>query len=226
MTVFTPLIGRFGNQAFQFCYAKRFCELNGHTLATPPWVGEKIFDIPEAVRTENPDMVLGEYRQAQKDLIYSRKWCKETLRLKPEVEEKFKNCPLHHDVAAHRRVGDYAGCGYPVVSEGSYYKLAFSLGYHPHDIDWVTEEEPYPHPEFTKELAFLPDFYRLMQATVLLRGNSSFSFWAAVLSSSDDIYAPVIEGLEGGREHDCTFVRGNWPRLANLDFTTDLHLSE
>ena len=38
------------------------------------------------------------------------------------------------------------------------------------------------------------------------------------------VYSPLIEGLEGGREHDVQFVPGNWTRFSNLHFTTDLYL--
>lgn len=222
MTVFTPLIGRFGNQLFQYAHARKFCELHGHTLATPPWVGEKIFDIPEASRAK-PDKVLGGYNQDQASLIYSRKWCLDTLRLRPEIESRLAAHIDTEPFLAHRRVGDYAALGYPVVSERSYMEACAKYGYGSNGVIWVTEETATHRPAFTGELAFLPDFYRMMKAKALFRGNSSFSYWASVLGEART-FSPCIKGKRGGVESDCEFVEGNHERFCELEFVTDLHL--
>ena len=50
---------------------------------------------------------------------------------------------------------------------------------------------------------------------------------AALLADpSQRVFAPVIDGLAGGVEHDCRFVPGNWPKFANLDACMDLHVKE
>lgn len=208
MTVFTPLIGRLGNKLFQYCYARAYAEKLGAKLVTPPWEGEELFDIPIS-NADSGDTVLTGYHQDQDSLIYTRSQVKEWLKFKKPI------VPIHA-ILCHRRVGDYAAAGYVVVSEKSYYDAMrkFYLYNFPHEF--VTEENSTQGP--------LEDFKRLASCSVLFRGNSSFSWWAATLGNGL-VYSPVIEGLKGGKEQDCEFVEGNWPRLANLAFTTDLHLA-
>lgn len=125
-------------------------------------------------------------------------------------------------VCAHRRVGDYVGYSFPYVSEFSYYAAAkkFDL---PSPVI-ITEENPTRVASLGGELAFLPDFYLLTKTPVLLRGNSSFSWWASVLNHGIT-YSPVIDGLGAG-EHNVDFVLGNHPRLSHHSFCTDLYLKE
>lgn len=60
-------------------------------------------------------------------------------------------------------------------------------------------------------LEFLPDFFVLMNADVLFRANSTFSFWAALLGDVVT-YSPVVEGKTGLRT-DIDFVYGNHPKM-------------
>jgi hypothetical protein len=223
MIAFTPLIGRFGNQLFQYAHTRAVCEQNGYTLATPEWVGERIFEIPEARRAHLPDLVFSGYNQDDASLVYSRRWILNTLRLRPEIQAKLDTFVPQGEIVAHLRRGDYADLQYPLVSLSSYYRAAANLGFEKLAI--VSEEAPLTHPDFTGDLSFLPDFYRLLKAKVLFRANSSFSWWAGTLSEAQ-VYAPVIDGKPGGVESDCDFVAGNWPKLANLPVCTDLHLKE
>lgn len=220
--LFTPLIGRFGNQLFQWCHVRRRAELEGATFCCPPWVGEKIFDIPPACRDTDGEHV-GGYHQAQESLIYSRKWVLDTLRLRPEIKSKLDSFVPQGEVVAHLRRGDYAPLNYPIISKRSYEVAAERVHIAPSGIAWVSEETPLTHPEFAGDIAFLPDFYRMMRAHILLRANSSFSWWAGALGEAL-VFSPSIVGKAGGIESDCDFDWGNAQRLATLDFTTDLHL--
>ena len=74
-------------------------------------------------------------------------------------------------------------------------------------------------------MPFLPDFYRMLYATVLFRGNSSFS-WLAALLSTGAIFSPVVKGLKGGMEHDVAYVPGNWPALSDLACGSDMHVRD
>lgn len=219
-TLNAHLIGRFGNQMFQAAYARSLAERLGVPLRTNPWPGTKIFEgwseepwSPDGHRIEDG------YRQCQRDLIYTRSDARRWFKLKSEFAEW--RCPGFGEMAlAHQRVGDYASCGYVVVSAGSYLRQAEHLNTM---IVFVTEEEalvdsklPYP---------WLADFLRLMHAPILLRGNSSFSWWAATLGNGE-VWSPRIDGLEGGKEQDCEFEKGNHCRFSDLDFTTDLRLPE
>lgn len=230
-----------GNTLFSYVFARAYCERHGLDLRTDPWWGEKAFGLQHGPierelprRDENSldpsgegDVSFRSYCQHQKCLIYTRQQAREWLRFVPSLEAYLRELPIYNDsVVAHLRRGDYLGSGYPCPSVASYERVAASLiATQGHGtLHWVTESDPLPHTGLPDNFSFLPDFYRLMVAPILLRANSTFSWWAAVLAIHQRVYAPIIEGLEGGKEHDCEWVEGNWPRLANLHFTTDLHL--
>ena len=222
--IYTPLIGRFGNKLFQWAYAKALSEQEGVELITPPWEGNFIFGIPESRGRQDSDVEVGEYRQNQKDLIYTRQQVREWLKIKPEILEDFKPRTKHQNpVIGHRRGGDYIGYGYPVVSIESYLPAAIQYGYD--SIEIISDDTPKYHLGYRGSFSFVPDFVALTQAKVLFRGNSTFSWWAATLSDAT-VYSPVIDGLEGGKEHDVEFVLGNHPKFCNLPNITDLYLPE
>jgi len=217
------LIGRFGNCMFQYAWARAYAEQNGCALTASPWVGDEIFDLEYSPPSDNPEILPTAYHQCQASLIYTRKQAKEWFRLKPGLRDRLEswNQPQYNDIVAHRRIGDYERLGYVVVSKQSYYEAFNRYGYN--HVMFVTEEHPGRGDPGMPEC--LPDFYRLMVSRVLSRANSTFSWWAATLGNGK-VYSPVIEGLEGGKEQDCEFVEGNWPRFANLDLVTDLNLEE
>jgi hypothetical protein len=224
-TCYAHLIGRFGNQLFGYAHCRAWCEQNGHQLVTAPWVGEQIFEIEPTPRLspQQCDHELKGYFQHQDDLIYTRAQVREWFKLKKEFEDR-GSVAAPDPLLGHRRVGDYPGCGFVVVSKDSYNLAAIKYGYDPEKLHWITEENPTQWSGFEK-FPFLPDFIRMMRAKVLFRGNSTFSWWASVLGNAKT-YAPVIDGLVGGTEQHCEFVEGNWPKMANLDFLSDLHLRE
>lgn len=204
---------------FQYAFARANSEITGLRLTTDRWIGEEIFDLPDHVPHEPSKAHLPvDYRQNQESLIYTRSQVKNWFKLKPEIEERLQEHNSKGLVLAHRRTGDYGRLGYVVVSEESYHKAAGLNGYRIYDI--LTEEKA-----VMDHRSFIVDFYRMMTCSVLFRGNSTFSWWAATLGNSR-VFSPVIEGLEGGKEQECEFVEGNYPRFADLPFVTDLHLSE
>lgn len=232
--VAASLIGRFGNQMFQYAFAKAYCERHGYELLTPLWVGQKVFQIDNArtivswpkrneenLKDGEDRIELESYFQNQKSLIYSRADCRRWFKLRPEIQQALTRLD-YPKVVAHRRVGDYKGLGWPVVSEESYRKAAEQFGY---KIDWIlTEENPLHHDLFAPELSFVPDFFAMLQADVIFRGNSTFSWWGATLSNAR-VFSPVMDGIKGG-EQLVPFVEGNHPRCLELAFLTDLHLRE
>lgn len=240
--VSTPVIqvkmmGRFGNQLFQYAFSRAICEQNGFELRCPRWIGDEIFDlgiepvekIDESLPTlseDRPEILRGNvsvcgYGQLSYCVSqYSKEDIIKWFKFKPAILDKLQESVSIHDVVAHRRVGDYFGYGYPVVSKKSYEDAAAMFGLGP--IKWITEESPL-HENFPDHMSFLPDFWRMTKATHLLRGNSSFSWWAASLGHGT-VYAPIIDMLEGGKEHECRFVKGNWPKFTNLPFVQDLKL--
>lgn len=236
------MMGRFGNMMFQYAFARAYCEKHGLELQTDQWVGENIFEItPNAIRgdwlprrCENTlidgerDVSYRSYSQQQKCLIYTKWAIQRWFKFRPEVEEKLKAYFSAHPhpvmpIVAHRRVGDYLGYGYPVVSKASYLHQIDNLGESWADVEFITEEKPHVVLGIPDEYAFVADFYCMLHAGLLLRGNSCFSWWAGALGNGT-VFSPRIDGLTGGREHDVAFEEGNHCRFANFDFTTDLHL--
>lgn len=230
-TVRLSVLGRFGNQLFRYAHARALCEQNGYALKTEPWVGEKIFtlDGPENASfyrpTGNEDIVIDGYHQAQSSLIYTRRDCRRWFKLKPEVERVARQFKIADFPVAHYRRGDYVGSSYPLISRNAVMRAAHQFGINDRIVR-ISDDCPAHSPMFPDELSFLPDFLALMQADVLFRANSSFSYWAAVLGHGK-VFSPIITGLAGGVEHDdVKFVEGNHARLAELPFITELHLPE
>lgn len=216
------LIGRFGNQLFQAAYARAYAEQCGLELRTNAWPGQQIFEgVNEGPLCDEGERLPDDYRQRQSDLIYTRADCRRWFKIKQEWLDWFLRKRYWAQIVAHRRIGDYAACGYVVVSASSYYQMHQRLGYG--TLVFACEENAATSPEGAPP--FLCDFMRLVYAPVILRGNSSFSWWAATLSNAE-VWSPRIDGLEGGREQDCAFEKGNHCRFSDLEFTTDLHLPE
>lgn len=241
MSVITvSLMGRWGNQVMQYLFARAYAEKYGHEFQCDPWIGSRVFELQDAPVTAHGllqrnefeltgqgDVEIRCYAQSQAALLYTKSQAQRWLKIRAGLMAQMTGIESDGRPVAHRRVGDYAGYGYPIVSALSYYKayVEHHLGspYLATQIDWVTEEDPLPHAPLPDDLSFLPDFVRLMRAPILLRGNSSFS-WVAGLLGNGRVFSPVVDGMSGGMEHDVQFVEGNWPRFCNLNNITDLHL--
>ncbi len=204
-----------------------------------PWIGEKIFEIPEANRTHNADKVFPEaYYQDQASLIYTRKQVKEWFRFKPEILERLQPAKCLSDVLLNVREGlDYKGAGLVRVTRESYYDAAERLLPNCElTISYELDILPTRLPDFGGDIwasgqgvtmVALPSFYRLMTAPILFRANSTFSWWAATLAENQRVLSPVIKGLPTGEPVYCpNFVEGNWPQMTTSPINTDLHLKE
>lgn len=237
----------------QWLFVYAFAKQHGMEFQCEEWIGERIFDLPKYARPGSHDfkrvseldifsacetadcpsnLEFRGYAQTQAAMIYSKREAQSWLKLRPEIEEACKINTQLHDmsgpldrVVCHRRAGDYFGYGYPVVSEHSYFMAMAAFGLDLERAVILSEEKPSPNYPIPDDLSFLADFYRMMTAPALLRANSTFS-WLAALLGNGLVLSPVIDGLEGGKEHHTRFVSGNWPRFANLDFTTDLHVRD
>jgi hypothetical protein len=224
-----------GEQVFQIEHARPdgrlACRVNEYELVR---FGDRSH-LPESVPLAFPDLEFRGYAQMQICADhYTKRQAQAWLKLRPEIETGCANAVIadcdgiEDRIVCHRRVGDYIGYGYPVVSPASYRKAAerFGLHWESRHLSILTEEEPTPHTGFLPDdLGFMADFYRMMVAPTLLRANSSFS-WLAALLGDGLVLSPIVDGLEGGKQHDCAFVAGNHPRFApHLDFVTDLYVS-
>lgn len=231
-TVRAQLIGGLGNRMFIWSHAKAFCEQNGHELRTEPWVGERIFTL-DGYTPKHPDgtegIVIDGYRQTQDDLIYTRKDCRRWFAIKPYWLEKLRlgGFDFQPQPLAHLRYGDYRNSSYPLIGPRSIQRAMQEHGIDMED-GWVrvSDEKPQTNGDFPGDVSMLPDFYRMMCAPVLFRGNSTYSWWSACLGHAR-VFSPRIDGLAGGIEHDnVPYVEGNHCRCADLAFVTDLHLPE
>lgn len=220
--------GRFGNQLFQYAFAKSYAEKYDCILEIPKnWIGRKIFKniddppISDPLPKTKLDIIpwghknidlFGYFCAPEFVQFLTRKKLKEWFK----IEDKWINLvskPKSPYLAAHLRRGDYATLSYLycIVSKKSYLDAISHFGLNKYNIIWVSEYDKRQHPLCDQEnLSFLPDFITLLNADVILRANSSFSFWAAVLSDGE-VYSPVV-GKKTGCQ-DVEFVRGNYPAM-------------
>jgi len=235
--------GRFGNQLFQYAVARKYAELHDAVLETPSWIGQRLFFIEDPpISQPLPRMPLDhlpwgrtsvdlfgyfQYQEAVDALRVDelRRW----FAFRPEWTSLFpKSRPDY--IAAHLRRGDYLGLKhvFAVVSEQSYLDACVRHGLDPAALVWVGEELHTPNPELDEQgLDFLADFLTLMNADVVLRANSTFSWWAGLLGEGR-VFSPLVEDRTG--DQDVAFVEGNWPRICDIKNggtrVTDLHIRE
>jgi hypothetical protein len=125
--------------------------------------------------------------------------------------------------------------GYSVISKESYLRAFEKFGYSEDSIEWVSDDYTgnwhigrkmryrggweYPNgSEYLKGIIFdwLDDFLKLYFARTIFRANSSFSWWAGVLSPTAKVFSPVVDkrqiyGIDGMEEIAVDFVEGNHP---------------
>jgi hypothetical protein len=226
--------GRWGNSLFQYCFARTYAERVGARLETPSWLGQTLFGLSDpdiscvlpqlhesaisgspADWVPNVDLVgwfqvrrlmaCGSHREA-------RKW----LAFKPEWLARFPK-PFPEYAACHLRQGDFftsAGDPYCLIGEESYLRAVKKFVPINCPVIVVEEDGAKPRSDLPADLQFLPDFLVLMQADILFRANSTFSWWAAELGTCRTVYSPVVGTLTG--HHDVEFVLGNAEQHVNL----------
>lgn len=231
--------GRFGNQLFQYAFARAYAESVGATLETPWWVGQALFNIKDPLPTKRlPSLGLDEHPNGKVDVdLYGyfqrsdffKHYTISKLREWFNLSQFWRDtCPKWNRrvVALHIRRGDYLTTFSHIfcsIGIGAYHKAIEAAGYDPEKTVEVREDRPktYPMPG----LEFMYDFMELFNADVLFRANSTFSWWAATLGHcGENIYSPVVEGLSGAH-NDVKFVKGNWPRCVSLPDVSDYHIA-
>lgn len=235
---------KLGNAAMSWLHAYAHAQRVGAEFQCPPWIGEKVFDLPKydrpakvgnargpAILPQRSEETLGDdetdveirgYAQNERAMIYTKRQAQEWLRPSHYWSVRFDdtlNAQKHH-VVAHLRRGDYIGYGYPMVSLGSYDRCISTWRLNAHvkenfEVFRLVSELCPVLADIPDEISFFIDFMFMVRAKVLLRANSSFS-WLAGLLCNGRVFAPLIDGKPGGIEHDCDFVEGNWPRLSEL----------
>lgn len=240
--------GRFGNSLSIYCWLKGYARSIGAELRVPSdWVGRKIFTIPEgsidsappSTRDLDKDMkekwegITGDlfsFGQHQRFIdFYSRTDAKRWLKIRPEwmdyEKELMNEFPPSYSVA-HLRRGDYtrppAFYRYCCVTEKSYKDAIAKFGI-PEPILWVQDGWRKSKIEASDIGPFFDDFLITKNAKNLLRSNSTFAWWAAVLGNAK-VYSPVVGKKVGWS--DCEFLEANWPQTAQFDNQSDLRLRE
>ena len=225
---FTQLgkFGRFGNQIFQYLFARAYAEKYGATLELPCWVGQKIFKnvnhpIPSVqLRRTGIDTVsfgevnidlFGYFQKKQFLPLLSESKIRSWLQFKDVWVERFGKG--EYNIVAHLRRGDYVkkySQHFCIVTEESYITACKKYGLPEDKIIWLREEDQKSIPELDDDIQFLPDFFLMINADVLLRANSTFSQWAGFFNKNK-VYSPLIEGRHCVQ--DVEFVEGNWPSI-------------
>ena len=222
--------GGWGNQLFQYCFARAYAEKNNAELQLPPyWHGRFIFkdakDFPvqrgtlltslpldHIPKNGSTNVNLFGYFQFREALDYlSKEKVKKWLEFSDEWVQMFPKIDNFY-IACHVRRGDYAtkySHIYCTISEQSYLDAMKEYGYNESNSYWTFDEQPSyytlcPYP-------YLPDFFTLMNSDVLFRANSTYSVWASILGNCET-YSPVVEGITGLNRH-VKFVPGNHTKI-------------
>lgn len=216
--------GRWGNQLFQYAFARAYAESIGAELLIPPyWVGRQLFkNIRERVgiapqhwkRTETPDGrteidLWGYFQRPEHMALLSKKKLQEWFEPSDHMKKE------GHQLVFHKRRGDYLHNGsYAIITDESYNKGARNFGYDPLTAKMFSDETSGEDKQYD-------DFFEMAASKIIFRANSSYSFWAGVLCKGK-VYSPVVEDRTGWI--DCDFVEGNHARLMYL--FQDLHIKE
>jgi hypothetical protein len=188
--------GQFGNQLFQYAYARAYAEKMGAELHTPDWIGRSLFaDVTEPIMQNKGDVDLFGYFQDPEHLsLLSRKKLKQWF--------SFQNPPKvkNHNLVFHKRRGDYLNHLdiYAIVSDESYTQSALSKNLNPDAALVLDDSRGGEH--------LINDFLTMMNCKILFRANSTFSWWAATLGDCK-VFSPKIEDKTGWV--DVEFVEGN-----------------
>jgi hypothetical protein len=227
------LVGGFGNQLHRYASARAWALAYGARFECQDWVGRRIFVGPaedplpscelSAIQCGDnglePSLKPGQVNVKITGYFQTQRWAslldraelQRHLRIRPAWLELCYEPPA--PVAAHVRQGDYLGhpC-YANVTDRSYVRACEEHGLSVAGLRWVRQSHPRIVPGIPREFEFLPDFVTLLHAEVLLRANSTFSWWAALLGHGR-VFSPVVEDRVGPL--DASFVEGNWPRVAD-----------
>ena len=235
-----------GNSSMSYLHARAHAERVGAELQMDAWIGEKVFDVPinritpenanlpvrseMDLRPDETNVCIRGYAQRQEAMIYTRTQARAWLKLSHSwafVMPENHPLPNYDAVIAHRRVGDFAGPNslWPIVSEACIVKFVRSNAALAHRKIEIVCPETEDAKHLPAELHFLPDFYRLVHSEFLIRGNSSFSWLAALIGKASYVWSPRIDGLSSGMEHDVDFELGNHCKLGNFDLCSDLHVA-
>ena len=243
--------GRFGNQLWQYAFAKTYAVTNDYELQIPSdWMGRELFDINDppitdkfnqteldAIPTGQHSIDLFGYYQHQKYAdTMDVSQVKSFLTFKDIWLERFPKESEYY-IACHLRQGDFNVLpNYCTINPDSYIKAVQDFNYSTEDIVFVAAEIKHnddsrnysKNKTWHGSIDFLFDFFLLYNADVLFRSNSTFAWWASFLSDKKDTtYSPFVQGLSGQRNVDVNFIKGNHPCHMEIDSRhSDIHFGD
>lgn len=215
--------GRFGNQLFQYAFARAYAEQIGAELQTPYWAGRELFigidetimSAPAGPSVEFPNGegnidLYGYFQQPEHLKLLSRSKLKEWFTFKSYLADPFllKDYNVKkHSLILHKRRGDYLSYQdiFAIVSDQSYESSVTSFGFNINDAVIFDDSR---HISSTIE-----DFITMMHCDNLFRSNSTYSWWAATLGTCN-VYSPVVKDNKG--IIDTYFVKGNEEPLGSF----------
>jgi len=226
--------GRFGNQIFQYLFAKILSEKYNATLEIPAdWIGRKIFEnindppisrkLPRTKEDDIPNYtncdLYGYYQSNECFNLLSKSLIKNKLKIKKSWLDAFIK-PKDYYIACHIRHGDYISKHkdiFCIIYEDSYIQLINKLNFNIDDIIWVREESPHKCEIFEENgIGFLYDFLILLYSDILIRSNSTFSYWAGIFGEHKEIFSPIILDKVGYNYVD--FSPNNWEPIYDKKF--------
>ena len=224
--------GRFGNQLFQYAFLRKIAELNNCKVKTPSsWLGRKLFpiaekdlpiteDLPRVTekdllnrkKTEENWLSLknvdidGHFENNEFLILLSKKECRQIFSFNPKILSEYKKKEGFY-IAAHLRRGDLKKCEITkiIISQESVERAILKFGYDLKDVIWVSDGNTFKG--FT-DCDFVNDFLTLIDANVLFRSNSTFSFWAGILGYGK-VYSPIITSKHFPKIQDVEYTSGN-----------------
>lgn len=202
MIVRIPCLGRdggLGNNLFRYVFGKVIAKSFGVSLEIPNWIGLDIFQVQdEMITDEGPseDFIdLDGFFQDPQSVGFWRSMLSirnsrplELLEgFRPEMWDKYNRTA--YGVCAHLRRGDYCAEGSPftVIPKEAYVEQFKKLGIDPEEVHWLSEKEARPF-----IMDDLHHFFAMMNCKLLLRANSSFSWWASELGGAKT-YSPSFD---------------------------------
>lgn len=227
--------GFFANSVIQYLVAKALARhFDAKFEINHDWIGTKIFNItcdsiscklPRTSVDEFPSHpnvnVYGYFQHSSFINLISKNDLKEWLVFNPNIQsalDEFKSIFSGEYAIMHKRDGDYKSKFshlYCIPTYESYF--AAHAKYSPDiPLSIVSEENGYRLKCFDGTgLEFLPDFFAIMNADVIYRANSTFSWLAAEMAIKPNvkIYSPKVGSLVG--ESFVEFVPGNSEMFMN-----------
>lgn len=247
--------GRWGNQLFQFAFARAYAQTKGLTLCVPgDWIGRQLFRVPEldtvgiiAKRIDLDEVLcLGQWDQwinnlAGCDIVsycqhqnyldfYTRAQCRDWFQLIPPWDEYEKAliASLPRDyVAVHKRRGDYLRPPF-----NRYYAAVTNKSY-----DQALKQFGLSGPVMWVEEGWREPSQNAKDAGVPFLDDFLIMKNAKHLLRSNSSFSYWSGVLSSGEVYapivgnnvgwtNCGFIKGNWPKTANFPNQSDLRLKE